>query len=192
MHDGPATPGGLSAILKHIGDQHYPPVETWEPDFCGDIDIHIRRDGNWHYRGSPIGRARLVKLFASVLRRDRPDGPYFLVTPVEKLAIKVDVAPLLAVEMTVSGAGQDQVIAFRTNVDDYVIVDDSHPIWLDQDAATGEPLPMLRVRGLIDALLTRAVFYDLIAQAVPRQPGGPLGVWSSGRFFELGDAADDD
>ncbi|GAB4154552.1 MAG: DUF1285 domain-containing protein [Sphingomonadales bacterium] len=178
--------------MRHIGDQSYPPVEQWEPDFCGAIDIRIDREGRWYYQGSPIGRERLVKLFASVLRRDRADGPYFLVTPVEKLEIQVDVAPLLAVEMTVSGEGVDQVIAFRTNVDDYVIVDDAHPLWLEEDAETGEPVPLLRVRGRIDALLSRPVFYQLIELARPRQPGGPLGVWSSGGFFELGGGGDED
>ncbi|RME67867.1 MAG: DUF1285 domain-containing protein [Alphaproteobacteria bacterium] len=197
MNDRPAARvqdrrllAGLGAIVKQIGDQRYPPVDKWDPAFCGDIDIHILRDGRWLYRGSPITRQPLVKLFASVLRRDVQKGPYFLVTPAEKLAIRVDVAPLLAVEATISGAGRDQVIALRTNVDDFVIVDAEHPLWVEQDRQSGEPVPLVRVRGLIDALLTRAVFYELAGIAEPKAPDGPLGVWSSGQFFALGHADD--
>lgn len=157
------------------------------PELCGDIDIRIGRDGTWFYHGSPIGRKPLVKLFASVLQRDE-DGDFYLVTPVEKARIQVDDAPFTAVEMTVSGAGQEQVLAFRTNVDEIVTAGPDRPIRVETDPETGEPSPYVLVRDGLEALIVRAVFYDLVNIGTETTVDGAamLGVWSGGAFFSIG------
>lgn len=164
-----------------------------EPDsggqqFCGDIDMRIARDGTWFYHGSPIGRKPLVKLFAGVLRRDEA-GEYWLETPVEKCCIRVDDAPFTAVEMTVSGAGRDQSLSFRTNVDEIVIADSTHPLRISTDPETAEPAPYVLVRDGLEALIVRAVYYDLVELGVDETCDGveAFGVWSAGAFFALGD-----
>lgn len=181
------TQDGLSAILQQIKGQKHPPVHLWNPDFCGDLDMRIARDGTWFYLGSPIGRKPLVKLFSGVIRLDE-DDKYYLVTPVEKIGIKVDDAPFVAVEMFREGEGKDQILSFRTNVDDFVIVDKDHPFRIEIDAETHEPAPYIRVRVNLDALIARAVFYDLVALAGEEKREGKnlFGFWSSGQFFELG------
>ncbi len=123
--------------MSRLQDKKLPPVHLWNPEYCGEIDMRLARDGTWYYMGSPIGRKRLVKLFASVLRLD-DDGKFYLVTPVEKIGITVDDAPFVAVEADLHGEGDDQVVVFRTNVDDEVIVDKDHPIRVDVDLETGE------------------------------------------------------
>lgn len=167
-----------------------PPVDQWNPPFCGEIDMRILRDGSWHYMGSPIPRPAMVKLFASILRRE-PDGGYVLVTPVEKCGIRVDDAPFVAVEMTVVGQGGDRLIAFRTNVDDVVPLDAEHPLRVDTDPASGEPSPYILVRGRLEALIARPVFYELVEMAEEYEQEGRLllGVRSAGRMFPLGEAA---
>lgn len=151
--------------------------------------MRIARDGSWHYMGSPIPRPAMVKLFSSILRRE-PDGSYVLVTPVEKCRIRVDDAPFVAVEMAETGEGDARMIAFRTNVDDVVPLDDEHPLRVEIDAKTGQPSPYIRVRGGLEALIARSVFYQLVDMAVERERDGRrlLGVRSSGQFFPLGDA----
>ncbi len=157
------------------------------PFFCGDIDMRIGRDGTWYYLGSPIGRRALVKLFASVLKRDT-DGDFWLETPVEKCRIQVEDAPFLAVEMTVQGAGKARSLEFRTNVDEIVIAGPDHPIRVETDSATGEPSPYVMIRDGLEALIARAVFYDLVELGEERRVDGEsmLGVWSDGVFFSLG------
>jgi len=182
------VPGdSLNAIVKQIKDKKHPPVHSWNPDFCGDLDMRIARDGTWYYLGSPIGRKPLVKLFSSVLRLDE-DGKYYLVTPVEKIGITVDDAPFIAVEMFREGTGRDQVLSFRTQLDDYVVVDVEHPIRMTFDDKTGEPSPYVRVRANLEALIARSVFYDLVALAGDEVIEGQnkFGVWSSGIFYEFG------
>jgi uncharacterized protein len=156
--------------------------------FCGDIDMRIVRDGTWFYHGSPIGRIQLVKLFSTVLKRDEV-GDYWLETPVEKCRIQVEDAPFLAVEMQVEGAGVNQQLQFRTNVDDNVIAGPDNPIRVEIDPDSDEPSPYVLVRGALEALIARAVFYDLVELAVEEEIGGELlfGVWSDGVFFPLGD-----
>lgn len=161
------------------------------PDFnqlpsCGDFDFRIARDGTWFYRGSPIGRKPLVRLFSTVLRREN-DGSFWLVTPVERGRITVDDAPFVAVEMNVTGVGQDQELAFRTNVGDWVTADAEHPIRVDYKRGE-EPSPYIRVRGALDALIGRSVFYQLVdlAETRPTAQGDELGVWSGGSYFLLG------
>ncbi len=180
---------GLSAIIKQIQGQKHPPVHLWNPEFCGDLDMRIARDGTWFYLGSPIGRKPLVKLFSGVIRLD-PDEKYYLVTPVEKIGITVDDAPFLAVEMFREGAGKDQILSFRTNVDDFVILDAEHPFRITFDPETQEPAPYIRVRANLDALIARSVFYDLVNLAEEKVVDGTrkLGFCSSGQFFELGKA----
>jgi len=160
------------------------------PRDCGDLEIRIARDGTWSYRGSPIGRAPLVRLFASVLRRE-PDGSYWLVTPAERGRVAVDDAPFAAVELTVEGDGREQALIFRTNIDDSVTADESHPLRVAIDPASGEPSPYLLVRDGLEALITRAVFYQLVDLGAEERVGdvNRFGVWSKGRFFPLDEPA---
>ncbi len=157
------------------------------PRLCGDLDLRIGRDGTWFYHGSPIGRNRLVKLFAGVLRRDS-EVVYCLETPVEKGRVEVDDAPFVAVELTVSGAGERQDLRFRTNVDDAVTADADHPIHVSFDPVTGEPSPYIHVRDGLDALIARPVYYELVALGEEETVEGErlYGVWSKGHFFPLG------
>jgi hypothetical protein len=160
-----------------------PPPEP----FCGDFGIRIGRDGTWFYHGSPIGRKPLVRLFASVLRRDEA-GDYWLVTPVERGRIEVEDVPFIAVELTVEGEGRDRILRFRTNIDDEVAADRAHPLRLALNPDTGEPSPYILVRDRLEARLTRPVFYQLVDLAEERDTaaGKVLGVWSKGEFFPLG------
>lgn len=163
-----------------------PPVERWNPPHCGAIPMRIARDGTWHYMGTPVGRAAMVRLFSTILRREE-DGEYVLVTPVERVAIEVEDAPFAAVSVNVDGTGEDQILTFLTSVGDSAVADADHPIRVDEDAQTGEPSPYVRIRGRLDALISRAVFYELAELAVERN--GVMGVWSAGEFFALGAAA---
>ena len=182
---------------KELGsDSHRDPADELKrlggPELCGDIDIRIGRDGTWFYHGSPIGRKPLVKLFASVLQRDDV-GDYWLITPVEKARIRVDDAPFTAVEMTVAGSGIAQTLSFRTNIDETVVAGPDHPIRVEIDPKTGEPAPYVHVREGLDALIVRAVFYDLVEIGVERTVDAQamLGVWSNGAFFPIGPVQDD-
>ena len=176
---------GLAALLQQQAEGRLPPVETWNPPYCGDIGMAIRADGVWTYQGSPIGRMPLVKLFARVLRAE-PDGSHFLVTPTEKVDVAVADAPFLAVEMQVDGTGPDCVLTFRTNVDDIVACGPDHPLRFVEEPGSGGLKPYLLVRGRLEALVTRALYYDLVELAVAH-PGDDsrLGVWSGGSWFEL-------
>jgi hypothetical protein len=158
--------------------------------FCGDFDIRIAGDGTWYHQGSPIGRKPLVKLFASVLRRDG-EGVYWLQTPVERGRILVEDAPFTAVELAATGAGRDQRISFRTNLDDWVVADEGHPIRIDMDPESREPRPYILVRDRLEALILRAVYYQLVELAVEEIDVGEtrIGVWSDGVFFDLGTPA---
>lgn len=172
--------GNLEALLKTQGEDRLPPVERWNPPYCGDIGMAIRRDGTWTYQASPIGRKPLVRLFSRVLRRDA-DGRHYLVTPVEKVDVAVEDAPFLGVEMEVSGAGEAQALVFRTNVDDVVACGAEHPLRFEVEAGSGGLKPYLLVRGRLEALVTRAVYYDLVELAVEHV--GMPGIWSGGQFF---------
>ena len=169
----------------------------FEP-FCGDIDIRIGRDGTWYYRGSPIARRELVKLFASVLRRDEA-GEYWLVTPAERCRIKVDDAPFTAVELTVERSGRDQALHFRTNLDEVVTAGAQYPLRVGRETATGEPRPYILARvgftacpGL-EALIARSVYYQLVELGVEEHVKGEnlFGVWSRQQFFPLGRPEDE-
>ncbi len=168
---------GLGAVDGRRGPA---PVHLWNPPDCGDIDMRIAADGTWYYCGSPIGRAPLVRLFSSVLRKD--GDRHVLVTPVEKVGIRVDDAPFLAVEMMVEDANGEQTLAFRTNVDDAVTAGAEHPLRFERGAAEGLK-PYVRVRGELWALVKRALFYDLVERG--QIEGEWFGVRSSGVFFPM-------
>jgi hypothetical protein len=172
----------LVAALRGGETRGLPPVERWNPDFCGDIDMRIAADGTWFYLGTPIGRPALVKLFSSVLRRDGDD--YVLVTPVEKLGIVVEDAPFQAVEMAVEGEGETRSVAFRTHVDDLVEVGPDHAIRFEREAGDGLK-PYVHVRRGLWARVTRALTYDLLALGEVRDVEGiPMfGVAAGGHFY---------
>jgi uncharacterized protein len=159
-----ADAAALSALLARAAraGKSAPPVERWNPPFCGDIDMEIRADGAWFYLGTPIGRMPLVQLFSSVLRKDE-DGRTYLVTPVEKVGILVADAPFIAVEMAVADAGAGQVLTFRTNVGDVVEAGAEHPLRFVEEEGTGGTKPYLLVRGRLEALVARSVMYELVA-----------------------------
>ncbi|RED48023.1 DUF1285 domain-containing protein [Aestuariispira insulae] len=163
----------------------------WPDHYC-DFDIRIKRDGSWHYQDSPIDRIKLCQLFATVLQRDK-DGDFWLVTPGEKGRIEVEDAPFVAVEMTVEGSGREQKLGFRTNLDHWVALDENHTLRIEEDLDTGTPSPYIHVRDGLEALIGRAVFFDLanLAEEGPAEEGEEngqtiLGVWSHGSFFPLG------
>ena len=177
----------LAEIMSRLQDKTLPPVHLWNPEFCGDIDMRIARDGTWFYMGTPIGRKPMVKLFSTVIRYDE-DGKYYLVTPVEKIGIMVDDAPFVAVEANAFDEGEAQTIVFRTNVDDEVIAGPDNPIRVEIDPETLEPAPYVMVRDGLEALIARSVFYQLVDMGIERQEDGEtvLGIWSSGQFFTIG------
>ncbi len=163
-----------------------PPVDTWTPPFCGDIDMEIRADGTWFYMGTPIGRMPLVQLFSSVLRKDE-DGKTYLVTPVEKVGIRVADAPFLAVEMHATGTGDGQVITFRTNVGDVVEAGPDRPIRFADEKGTDGLKPYVLVRGRLEALLSRPVLYELVRLGEDIAVGGTamFAVRSKGAVFPV-------
>lgn len=182
-----AQGSALAALIDRAGTFRGPaPVHLWNPAHCGSIDIRIDRSGTWHHEGRPIRREALVKLFATVLRRE-PDGGYVLVTPVEKLTIEVEDAPFLAVELVVApeegDAGAGQAIVLRTNVGDVVTVDSHHPLRAAFDA-DGGLVPYVRVRGGLEARLARSLVHELAAYFEERD--GDIGVVSRGDFFVIG------
>jgi hypothetical protein len=190
----PESPGDTACKQLVCADLIVPPARPKRvPVECGDLPFVIRRDASWLYRGSPIGRKELVCLFASVLKRE-PDGSFWLETPAERGRIEVEDAPFLAVELEWSGDGVDQMLSFRTNVDQIVAAGPEHPIRVSYDIITCEPTPYITVRDgkgrwPIEARIGRAVYYELVALAVPHEVHGQqmLGVWSGGRFFSLGE-----
>lgn len=186
-----AGQGGLEAIAAGLPRENkgLPPVERWNPPFCGDIDMRIGTDGTWFYQKTPIGRPALVKLFASVLKRE--GDKYFLVTPVEKVGIVVDDVPFLAVEMNVSGGNTDRILQFRTNVDDWISAGPGHALRFEPQPKTGGLKPYLHVRRDLWAKVTRALFYDLVGMGEEREVDGKtmFGVLSQGEFFAMAEAS---
>lgn len=184
-----AATNRLESLAATLGKQRGPaPVHLWDPPFCGDLDMRIASDGSWHYLGTPIARPAMVRLFASVLKREG-DG-YFLVTPVEKVGIKVDDAPFLAVEMEMQGTGVERALIFRTNVDDVVRCDAEHALRFEPEAGTGGIKPYIHIRSDLWALVTRALFFDLVALGETRRLDGRelFGVASAGSFFPMAPA----
>ena len=186
---------GIAGALKQAGRKGPPPVHLWNPPYCGEIDMRIAADGTWFYQKTPIGRAALVKLFASVLKRE--GDRYFLVTPVEKCGIMVDEAPFVAVELAVespdsrpAGPAGGRVLRFRTNVDDWVTCGSDNPLRFEPETATGGLKPFLHVRRDLWAKVTRALFYDLVELGEERDVGGVrmFGVASGAEFFAMAPA----
>ncbi len=177
--------GTLANAAKKAAKKGPPPVHLWDPEFCGDLDMRIARDGTWFYLGTPIGRKPLVKLFASIIRKDGED--YFLVTPVEKVGITVEDAPFVAVDFEARGTGTDQVLRFVTNVEDEVAAGPEHPIRVETDAETGEPSPYVLVRRNLEALIDRKSFYRLVDLGEMEEVDGArwFGLWSGGTFFPI-------
>ena len=158
------------------------PVDSWNPTHCGDAGLEILRNGAWRHEGTPITRESLVKLFATILRKDA-DGETYLVTPAEKVRVRVEDAPFLAIRADRDGADQNQTLVFTTNVGDVVAADAAHPIRVSIDRATGEPRPYVLVRGRLEARILRAPFLELAEWAVEHE--GRTGVWSGGAFFPI-------
>lgn len=175
----------LADIARLASEKRLPPVERWNPTHCGDSDMRIARDGTWFHMGSPIGRQEMVRLFSTILRRE-PDGGYVLVTPVEKLDIAVEDAPFVAVEMKAEGDGRGAVLAFRLNTGELVAADADHKLRFVQ--AGDGPRPYLHVRGGLEALVARSVYYEIADRALAGDDDPP-GVWSNGAFFALEPAA---
>ncbi|MDP8915850.1 MAG: DUF1285 domain-containing protein, partial [Pseudomonadota bacterium] len=158
-------PPGLAVLVAQAGQTaRARPVERWNPPYCGEIDMRIAADGTWFYRGSPIGREALVRLFASILRRE-PDGRHVLVTPVERVGIEVEDAPFLAVQMATEGDGPERKLTFRTNVGDIVQAGPDCPLRFAAEPGTGGLKPYVRVRGGLEALLSRALARELVSIA---------------------------
>ncbi len=170
----------LVDLVRAMEERRLPPVEQWDPGYCGHSGMRIARDGTWYHEGRPIERAAMVRLFSSVLRRE-PDGSHVLVTPAEKLLIDVELAPFVATAMAVEGEGIGQRLAFQLNSGDAVILGKDHPLRM-QDG-----VPLLLVRGGLEASLARPVYYEL-AELALKDGASPAGVWSDGAFFPLEEA----
>jgi hypothetical protein len=178
----------IAGVARQEAKKGLPPVHLWNPPFCGDLDMRIATDGTWYYLKTPIGRPALVKLFASVLKRE--GDKYFLVTPVEKCGITVDDAPFLAVELKAEEGARGRILHFRTNVDDWVACGPDHLLRFEPEAATGGLKPYLHVRRDLWAKVTRTLFYDLVALGEEREIAGNrmFGVASDGEFFVMAPA----
>ncbi|MFV2003006.1 MAG: DUF1285 domain-containing protein [Paracoccaceae bacterium] len=184
------TAEGLAAAARTASARGLPPVHLWNPPFCGDLDMRIARDGTWFYLGTPIGRPALVRLFSTIIRRDGDD--YFLVTPVEKVGIKVDDAPFVAVDFDVGNPGPDQTLTFTSNVGDTATAGPDHPIRVERDPITGEPSPYILIRTNLEALIDRKSFYRLVDIGVHEAHNGEkwFGLRTSGHFFAIIPSAD--
>src|SRR3954468_12259551 len=165
----------LADIARLSAEKKLPPVDQWNPTHCGDSDMRIARDGTWFHQGSPIGRPAMVRLFSTILRREE-DGRFVLVTPVEKLDIEVEDAPFVAVELKAEGEGEARSLAFRLNTGDVVVAGPEHPLRFE--AGPEGPHPYLRVRGGLEALIARPVYYELAELALPG--GRAPGPWGGG------------
>jgi len=181
------TAAASDAAKAGAAGKQLPPVHLWNPPFCGDLDMRIAADGSWYYMGTPIGRPALVRLFSTILKRE--EGKYFLVTPVEKVGIRVDDAPFMAVEMQKERDERGPRLQFRTNVDDWVVCDSAHRLRF-KAAADGGLTPYLHVRADLWAKVTRALYYDLVDMGEERMIDGRrmFGVASAGEFFTMADA----
>ena len=171
----------LADVARAVAERRLPPVEQWNPPHCGHSGMRIAADGTWYHEGAPIRREAMVRLFATVLRRE-PDGTHVLVTPTEKLTIDVDLAPFVATAMSTEGRGRDRRIALQINSGDAVVLGAEHPLRLSTGA--GGPVPLVLVRHGLEASLARPVYYELAEIAVS-EGADPPGVWSNGAFFVL-------
>lgn len=175
----------LADIARLAQEKRLPPVDKWNPGHCGDSEMRIARDGTWFHQGSPIGREAMVRLFSTILRRES-DGSYVLVTPVEKLSIEVEDAPFLAVELKSEGEGRSRALAFRLNTGDLIAAGPGNPLVI-RETPDG-PHPYLHVRGGLEALVNRSVYYELMNVALD-EASDPVGLWSNGAFYPLDGSA---
>ena len=175
----------MNALKDAENSSH--PVEGWKPDYCGEMDMIIKADGTWWHEGSKIKRQKLVRLFASILRKDS-DGETYLVTPVEKIKIRVERGHFLITDLHSEGEKQNQKVFFTTNLGEYIKLSDANPMRVDTNSSTLEPSPYVNIRGRLEALLSRSVFYSVVdlASEVEMNNGKQLGIWSFGSFFPLG------
>ncbi|MFL1465658.1 DUF1285 domain-containing protein [Marinobacter sp. HN1S83] len=183
-------PENIAKQVEQSGDsgKGLPPLDKWNPELSGDIDIRITRDGQWIYEGEPLAREAIVRLFSTILRRE-DDGQYYLVTPVEKWRVQVEDAPLLAHTLQVKGQGADQTLYLTTNVGETLAVGNEHPLSVGRYPGSDEPRPVVVVRHGLEARLVTAAYYDLAEHVSEGQTddGSPiLGVWSGGNFYEIG------
>ncbi|MDL0429556.1 DUF1285 domain-containing protein [Marinobacter sp. TBZ242] len=163
-----------------------PPLDQWNPDLSGDIDIVVARDGQWLYQGTPIAREAIVRLFSTILRRE-DDGHYYLLTPVEKWRISVEDAPLIAHSLQASGEGREQVLSVTTNTGETIEIGEEHPLHVGTYEGTDEPRPVVKLRHGTEARLVTAAYYDLADLATEGQADGEtaIGVWSNGNFYKI-------
>ncbi len=175
----------IAAAARAAQGKGLPPVHTWNPPDCGDLDMRIARDGTWFYQGTPIGRPALVRLFSTILRRD--DDRYVLVTPVEKVGITVEDVPFVAVDFDVVGNGVDQTLTFQTNLGDRASAGPDHPIRVERDPDTGEPAPYVLIRDRLEARIDRKSFYRMVELGTEDRIEGEdwFGVRSGGAFFRI-------
>lgn len=176
-----------SQVEQTASKSGLPPLDQWHPELSGDMDLRVSRDGHWIYKGEPLAREAIVRLFSTILRRE-DDGEFYLVTPVEKWRIQVEDTPLLAHSLAVEAEGTGQVIKLTTNVGEVLEVGDDHPLEVGSYAGTDEPRPIIYVRHGVTARLVTAAFYDLAEHVVERkgQAGPELGVFSNGNFYKIG------
>ena len=181
----------LSKIIKFATEINekstdgFPPVEEWNPEYCGDIGMEIKSDGTWYYMGTPIARQKIVKLFSRILRREK-DNSFVLVTPVEKVLIKVADAPFIATFVEIIGEGKNLNLKFDTNVDDTIVASKDYPIRVSIDKNTNEPSPYVLIRKNLEAKISRSVFYELVN--IAEHYNNKFGVWSDGSFFAFSDS----
>jgi len=185
QESGKPDPFAMVSAIKTRGPA---PVHLWDPPYCGEINMEIRRDGSWYHEGRPIRRQAMINLFASILKREE-DGRIYLVTPVEKVGIRVEDCPFVIVDMDVAAGcdhdSSEQILTFHTNTGEQFDLDAAHPLTISQHAGSEEPHPVVHVRSQLEGLLSRAVFYRLVDLAVQHVVAGEscLGVWSHGHFF---------
>ncbi|WP_375170036.1 DUF1285 domain-containing protein [Marinobacter sp.] len=174
-------------VKQAVKNPGRPPLETWNPELSGDMDLRIARDGQWIYQGEPLAREAIVRLFASILRREQ-DGEHYLVTPVEKWRIQVEDTPLLAHSLEVASVDGQQALSLTTNVGETLVVGQSHPLEVGVYPNTDEPRPIIHVRHGVTARLVTAAFYDLAEHVEERETdaGRVFGVVSQGNFYEIG------
>ncbi len=183
------NPLSLIKKIEAYKEGTLPPVHLWNPPLCKNIKMKIDREGRWYFMDSIIGRQRMINLFSKVLRLD-DDGSYYLVTPVEKIKLEVEIKPFLIIDFSIAGKNKDQVISFSTNTGDHFILDKEHPLRVEQNISTKEFLTFVLVRSNLEGFLSRNVYYNLVnlSQEYTVNDKCSVGLWSRGQFFKFGEA----
>ena len=192
MSDDPVNLKGIETIysFSKSNKKSLPPIEKWNPPFCGDIDMTISKSGKWYYMGSEIKRPAMVKLFSGILRLES-DNSYYLVTPVEKVRIQVEDAPFVAVAITKEQSEGMNTVTFRTNLNDEIVLSKENPLSIEIKK-NDEPSPYITVRNNLRALISRSVFYELVdlAETIPIDGVTYLAIKSQGEIFKIHKAED--